>query len=613
MEGRPSTPRCSICNDKFEVKCMDCFGAPLFCKRCCVIKHRHSPFHRPLLWTATHYTPVSLHSLGFILFVGHDGSPCPQTCPAHIPGISDTLFDLLESFIDSGDNSPNRTYTAPSRNMMLTIVDQNGVFEHEVIFCVCSEDDIKDELLLHGGLFPATFKSIKTVFTFSVLDDFLRDNLECKTTAQQYYSKLQSTTSKMFPNLVPNMYKQLLRASRQWRDLKNRMEQGLGHQEGKDIREGAMSVFCPACPQPGINLPDDWSMRYEPKQLIRTFIMDGNFSTEHMKHRSREKDIALSAGMGFMADPEPYKAHLWTGRQIDQPSTCNTYKAIEQANSSRAHLDVTGIGATACNHGFFVPTFVVDFQKGERQVTSILHINMDYSICKALSYNMQDIPIALVMYDIMCQYRVNFQDRVKDSPHLSLPSSLELWTGIGLFHIHGHQDSCLPRYSLSYIPGAKQVDGEIIESLWAPLNNISRSIRGMSLSHRQEVLDAHMNHSNWKKLVHIVPSLLKRWKRLGDGLEASSKAYKALSEHFPSKTAQWLHEDKQAQEDRQTMPSSMDIYDTVKQKAPSQADIQTQLIMEEEGDHSICGQTSWILCGLKIQELQYVSLARMSL
>jgi hypothetical protein len=51
-----------------------------------------------------------------------------------------------------------------------------------------------------------------------------------------------------------------------------------------------------------------------------------------------------------------------------KPSTCNTYKAIEQANSSRAHLDVTGIGATACNHGFFVPTSVVDFQKGERYV-----------------------------------------------------------------------------------------------------------------------------------------------------------------------------------------------------------------------------------------------------
>ena len=134
---------------------------------------------------------------------------------------------------------------------------------------------------------------------------------------------------------------------------------------------------------------------------------------------------------------------------------------------------------------------------------SIRQLNMDYSFCKALSYNMEDMPVALVMYDIMCQYGVHLKARVESSPELSLPNSLELRTGIGLFHIHEHQDSCLPRFSPSYISGAKQVDGEIIETLWAPLNHISRSIRGMSMAHRQEVLDAHMNHSNWKKMVNI--------------------------------------------------------------------------------------------------------------
>ncbi len=103
-------------------------------------------------------------------------------------------------------------------------------------------------------------------------------------------------------------------------------------------------------------------------------------------------------------------------------------------------------------------------------------INMDYSLCKALSYNMSQIPTALVMYDIMCQYGIHLKRHVSQSPELSVPSSLELRTGIGLFHIHGHQDSCLPRFSPSYIPGAKQVDGEIIETLWAPLNDISRSL-----------------------------------------------------------------------------------------------------------------------------------------
>ena len=58
------------------------------------------------------------------------------------------------------------------------------------------------------------------------------------------------------------MYKQLLRASRQWRDLKSRMEHGIGHQLDSDITDGSMAVFCPACPQPGLNLPDDWKTLY---------------------------------------------------------------------------------------------------------------------------------------------------------------------------------------------------------------------------------------------------------------------------------------------------------------------------------------------------------------
>ena len=46
--------------------------------------------------------------------------------------------------------------------------------------------------------------------------------------------------------------------------------------------------------------------------------MDGNFSAEHMKHRTRERDISLSSGMAFMANPEIYKAHLRSAKDIPQ-------------------------------------------------------------------------------------------------------------------------------------------------------------------------------------------------------------------------------------------------------------------------------------------------------
>ena len=136
--------------------------------------------------------------------------PTPRDTPdpdvAHTgPRISDTLFDTPDIFLDASDDTAARMYTAPSGNAMLTVIDRSGIFEMEIVFCICSDDheDNRMECLLAMGLFPATFKSIRTVFTFTVLDDFLKDNLECKTTAQQYYAKLQSMTSKMFPDLVP--------------------------------------------------------------------------------------------------------------------------------------------------------------------------------------------------------------------------------------------------------------------------------------------------------------------------------------------------------------------------------------------------------------------------
>ena len=42
-----------------------------------------------------------------------------------------------------------------------------------------------------------------------------------------------------------------------------------------------------------------------------------------------------------------------------------------------------------------------------------------------------------------------------------------------------------------------------IETLWVPLNEITRSTRGMSTSHHQEVIDDHLNDSNWKKLADL--------------------------------------------------------------------------------------------------------------
>jgi hypothetical protein len=136
-------------------------------------------------------------------------TPQPESQPLG-PVLSDTLFAETDISMESNEANAPRARTASSGNPLLTVVDRTGIFNMETVFCVCSDGGKQDEQLLRAGLFPATFKQIETVFTGSVLSDFLTDNLECKTTAQQYYSKLQSMTSKMFPNTIPVRFCSLL-------------------------------------------------------------------------------------------------------------------------------------------------------------------------------------------------------------------------------------------------------------------------------------------------------------------------------------------------------------------------------------------------------------------
>ena len=49
--------------------------------------------------------------------------------------------------------------------------------------------------------------------------------------------------------------------------------------------------------------------------------------------------------------------------------------------------------------------------------------------------------------------------------HLHLDPDLVMHKGIGLFHVHGHKDECMPMFALTYIPGAGNVDGKILETL----------------------------------------------------------------------------------------------------------------------------------------------------
>ncbi|KIN93854.1 hypothetical protein M404DRAFT_35666 [Pisolithus tinctorius Marx 270] len=263
------------------------------------------------------------------------------------------------------------------------MVDVTGVHFIPVRWCQCEDAEAYPIQLLQAKLFPATFEKPSTTFTFAVLDDFMRDNLECGTTGMNYYSKLRQITSAMFPHLVPDRYHELLRVAWQWRLLK--LMKWSGILECTDMhKRGDLALFCATCPQPGINVDPTEDLNHW--KYAHTLVMDRNFKAEHMHDRCPADQVRMMDGHGYMVSNSEYQAYLQATPHVTEKSPCNNHRAINQANANRGKLHSTGIGATACMwHGCFYLHSVVDFQKGERQ------LNMDYSLANALHYNMAGI------------------------------------------------------------------------------------------------------------------------------------------------------------------------------------------------------------------------------
>ena len=133
-----------------------------------------------------------------------------------------------------------------------------------------------------------------------------------------------------------------------------RINSGLGHEKEKELQPGDLAIFCPACPQPGINLSEEWDQ--DPKKYVipkpasnmglmvtrwlytRSIVIDGNFSAECLKTRQPENDIALSPGGRYMVELKRYESHLSTGKEIKQVYLC---KRINYPNSNTYLIEIT--------------------------------------------------------------------------------------------------------------------------------------------------------------------------------------------------------------------------------------------------------------------------------
>jgi hypothetical protein len=125
---------------------------------------------------------------------------------------------------------------------------------------------------------------------------------------------------------------------------------------------------------------------------------------------------------------------------------------------------------------------------------------MDYSICQALKQFPRH-QRALVIYDICCQWIIHFREHVSKSEFLELWDSMEITGAVGKWHLAAHIPECFPKFTLNFVEGAGEVEGEILETLWSDMDEVAPMAQAMSVAHHQEVVDDHMNDSNWRKMI----------------------------------------------------------------------------------------------------------------
>ena len=83
--------------------------------------------------------------------------------------------------------------------------------------------------------------------------------------------------------------------------------------------------------------------------------------------------------------------------------------------------------------------------------------NMDWAFRHALR-TLNGVDRAILLYDIYCQYGQRLRERFRKNKFTEL-NGVTLVGGVGVFHVHGHQQSCFAEYSPAFIPGAGMVDG----------------------------------------------------------------------------------------------------------------------------------------------------------
>ncbi|KAJ7138999.1 hypothetical protein C8R44DRAFT_938433 [Mycena epipterygia] len=417
--------------------------------------------------------------------------------------------------------------------------------------------------------------------------------LQGKVTTYDFYSGLEKMTDNTGMVKMKDRYKSFMRMMREWRHLVMLKQGGQGNDGTRKVVEtrlGELAVTCPACPQPRVNLPEDWASAEGSKQFLYILFLaiDACFRLKRRLVSSEAKDPALGSGWGYFMEDVSYQQYLLTVTDQKEMSTCSGLAALDYANTkfSRGY-GATGVGLGVCaRHKFVQRNGAGDLQKGER------YANMDYIFASLLQHH--DVGLRkYILYGFCCQWSRHLIARLKKLPSGFLIPKL---------HIYGHKILCQLLYSLNFIIGCARTDREGIEQPSANIGPVATSTQEMGPGSWHDTLEDHWSHWNWQKLIGLGLLLMKCLLNAIGKRNFQEEALATFTANQLEHVAEWKAMI-DAFNDDDTKPNPYEL----PKSGVSEHDVRLQLAEEEAKDlspiHNV-SPSAFIRAGLELEEQQ---------
>ncbi|KAJ6524116.1 hypothetical protein DFH09DRAFT_937449 [Mycena vulgaris] len=515
--GRPC--KCGAAGSDTIFRCQDCFKPRLSCQSCMVHQHENNPFHRVEKWGGTHFSRISLNALGLVI----------QTC------------------LDSGAKRCKQVSDTSVKTHAMSLGDHNGFHEITLEECSCVEG-IGGSVtpfwrqLMDVGLFPASFKSPRTVFTQRVMKEFHIHCLASKKSAYDYIKALCKLTNNAFAAQVKDRYREFQFAYRIWRYLALQRRTGQAQGIDKHVphrRPGSLTLRCPACPEVcfiSAELREQIHLWPRFRHKFTLFLsVDGNFKLQRKNKRDDPDDVALNAGAGYFVETEEYRRYVKLAKPTEDVRTCSHLRAARMQNIAKfKHAVISGVVAVQCaRHGFYLPQGMVDLKKGEAFALT------DYAIVHALGEAML-LRFILITYDIWCQFSIHFPKRIAEWFPSMLAIILVIRGAIPKMHIHNHIERCQIEWNLNWLMYVAFTVGEMIETGWAEHNLTAGSTKEQNDGNRHDSVDDTSGNWNWDKMIGLAAALQRLYRVCQAELRKRQDNFEALTEkHSKELIAEW--------------------------------------------------------------------------